>query len=568
MSDPVPLQFRVLGDIAMHKVVISKAARCLALAAALLVGSCAAPPADAPRSSAKPRPNILLIISDDIGVDVTSDMSPGLIDGLLKQYGPSGHNHPKYLEIKGRPASTPNLNALARSGIRFTQTWVQPFCANTRSSILSGLYPVSTGVLDYTGFLSQNHRSFVRDLKDKGGYSTAVFGKWHMAGLVPANAAADAPRYPGMKPKEAGFDLFLGNLNGAPSTYHEYDYHVQDATTPADQWRTEKAPTRSLPGIAPTTYAPVVKVADATKWITEQEQRDPDKPWFVWLAFNVAHISENQNPSPMVVPDRDTLDEPSRREMESCGGTFGTRTVGRCTDKQLMRAMTNSMDTVIGHLLKTVDALDPNTYVIYIGDNGTWMFGTGREFIDNMYITRQGRGKGTALESGTRVDLVMRGPRIKAGSATEAIVTGSDLFPTILELAGLDVPKTVPDREGRNMIALDGISLRPAMFDGAQQLRNPDTGYILSETNNPLQNNARQAGARNARYKLVCDENTAAASCRFFDIKDDPLEEYPLAKPAGCANYVNGQWKPSVPEWNFCRLQEVLAQKSFLAAKR
>ena len=90
---------------------------------------------------------------------------------------------------------------------------------------------------------------------------------------------------------------------------------------------------------------------------------------------------------------------------------------------------------------------------------------------------------------------------------------------------------------------------------------------MLSETINPLQRNARQAGVRNGRYKLVCDENTAAASCRFFDVKADPLEEFPLAKPASCASFANGQWKSSVPEWHFCRLQEVLAQKSFLAAK-
>src|ERR1039458_8851246 len=53
------------------------------------------------------RPNILLIIGDDIGIDVTSDMYPGLIDSLDKQYGPSGYNHPNYKMINGRSASTP-----------------------------------------------------------------------------------------------------------------------------------------------------------------------------------------------------------------------------------------------------------------------------------------------------------------------------------------------------------------------------------------------------------------------------------------------------------------------------
>src|SRR5215471_5975374 len=286
----------------------------------------------------KARPNILLVIGDDIGLDVTTDMYPGMIDGLLKQYGPKGRNHPDYGAIKGRPASTPNLSAFAQSGMRFTQAWAQPFCANTRSAIISGLYPAKTGVVDYRYYLSQNHHSFVQDLKEKGGYSAAVFGKWHIAGLAP---------YAGMRPKEAGFDLFKGNLNGGVATYWDWDYHVQDANTPPNQWRTEKAPTRNLPGVASTTYAPLVNVADAIDWITDQHNKDPNKPWFVWLAFNLAHITGNQLPNPMMVPNIDTLDERSIAEMKSCGGTFGSANVGKCTDKQLMRAMTNLLDTLL-----------------------------------------------------------------------------------------------------------------------------------------------------------------------------------------------------------------------------
>jgi arylsulfatase A-like enzyme len=532
--------------------------RCLALPAALLLISAAASAASAPR------PNIMLVISDDIGVDAVSDMYPGLIDGLVKQYGPAGLNHPRYQEIKGRPASTPTLNAFAKSGMRFTQTWVQPFCANTRASILTGLYPARTGVVDYTGWLTQAQHSFVRDLKEKGGYSTAVFGKWHMAGLQPAGAAAT---YPGMKPKEAGFDLFQGNLNGAVQQYWDHEYHVQDASTPANQWRTEPAPTRSLPGVAPTTFADVARAADTIAWITAQEKANPAKPWFAWLAFNMAHISGNQQPNPMAVPNFDTLDEPSRKEMQACGGTFGSAIVGNCTDKQLMRAMTNSHDFLLGHVLRAVDALDPNTFVIYIGDNGTWMFGARRDFIDNMYITRQGRGKGTAYESGTRVEMAIRGPGIKAGSQSNEPVNGVDLFSTILTLAGLEVPKAVPSRAGTN-VAPDAVSLTPILFKDAKGLRDPDRGYQLSETVNPVKQNMLHVAARNAKYKVVCTQNAATDSCEFYDLVADPLEEYQLAKPESCAQYTSGAWKPGNREWNFCYLQQVLAKDSILSQPR
>ena len=541
---------------------ISRATHRLALLAAVVTSAMMATTGQAlhaaEASTAAPTtapPNILLIISDDIGMDASTGMYPGLIEAMLEKYGPRGHDHPRYRDIQGRPASTPNLNELAQAGMKFTQAWANPFCSPTRTSILTGLFAVKTGVLDYTHHLTQNHHSFVRDLKEKAGYSTAIFGKWHIAGL---------DEYPGMKPKEAGFDLFRGNLHGGLDTYWEWNYQVQDETSPPDQWRQQPAPTRSLPGIAATTYAPVVKTADAIAWITEQEQRDPQKPWFVWLAHNLAHITANQQPNPMAVPDIDTLDEPSRREMQACGATFGTAIVGRCTDKALMRAMTNSMDTLIGKVLQTVDALDPNTYVIYIGDNGTWMFGANREFIDNLYITRVNRSKGTAYESGARVPMAIRGPRIPAGTTSEVPLHGVDLFPTILQLAGLPVPGIVPNRAGDGTEVLDGVSLLPVLFEGAAQVRDPDLGYLLTETVNPIRQNLRHVGARNARYKLICANGTTAADCEFYDLVDDPLEEYPLPEPASCTASASGSAGSRTRDWHFCRLQEVIAKESSL----
>jgi hypothetical protein len=309
----------------------------------------------------------------------------------------------------------------------------------------------------------------------------------------------------------------------------------------------------------------VVNAADAIKWITEQKSTNPDKPWFVWLAFNLSHITGNQLPNPMVVPNIDTMDEVAIKEMKGCGGTFGSAIVGNCSSEALMRAMTNSMDTIISKVLAVVDKQDPNTYVIYLGDNGTWMFGEKREFIDNMYITRRGRSKGTAYESGAHVSMAIRGPRIKAGSQCDEPIHGVDLFSTILELSGLDVPKTVPNKTGDGIVPVDGISLTPVLFKGAKGLRDPNKGYLLTETVNPINKNQKQAAARNAKYKVLCIDNVDMASCTFYNLIDDPLEEYPLAKPESCANYTSGAWAPSEPKWHYCRLQEVLSKESFLA---
>jgi arylsulfatase A-like enzyme len=513
------------------------------------------------KTGASRRPNILLVISDDIGMDTTSNMYPGMIEELVKKYGPSGLKHPDYRKIDGKPASTPVLEKFAKQGIRFSNVWAHPFCSPTRAAILTGLFAAKTKVTTYADALSSKHTSFVQKLKDEAGYSTAIFGKWHMAGLP-----GKPVDYPGMKPKQAGFELFKGNMHAAISSYWSYDYQTQDADTPADKWRTEPAPKKSLPGIAPTTYAPVVKVADAIEWIKAKKTENPNKPWFAWVAFNLSHATAAQAPnSAMIVPNADTLDPVSSKEMKDCGGTFGSNTVGSCSGEALNRAMTNSMDTIFGKLLDAVDAVDPNTYVIYISDNGTPMYGRANlDFIDNMYITRKGRGKGTAYESGVLVPMVVRGPKIAANTQNNSYAHVADLFSTVLELARLTPPKNVADSNGSGAVPLDAASLAPILFNKVKTTRDPNTGYILNENENLMTGGTKWVGAQNAIYKVICINNTA--DCTFYNLANDPLEEYPLAKPESCTDYTNGKWTPAKPEWHYCRLTEVVAKDSILSA--
>jgi arylsulfatase A-like enzyme len=486
-------------------------------------------------------------------------MYPDLIDKLVAQYGPSGHNHPDYRAIDGSPAATPVLDDLARQGMRFTNVWAHPFCSPTRAAIITGLFAAETKVVNYQNPLAQNHTTFVQRLKDEGGYSTALFGKWHLAGLGGPGGGG----YTGMTPKAAGFDLFRGNMGAAIGTYWNYAYQLQEAATPVNEILNETPPERSLPGIAATTYAPVVKIADTIEWITGRETENPDQPWFAWLAFNLSHATSQRTPSQMAVPNADTLNSASHREMEECGGKFGTQDTGTCSGESQMRAMTSSLDTLLGILLNTVDTLDPNTYIIYVGDNGTPMYGRpGLDFIDNMYITRKGRGKGTVYESGARVAMVIKGPGIKANSESDAVAHVVDLYSTALSLAGLQAPARVSNSDSTAMIPLDAKSLTPVLFDGAAAVRDPNLDYVLTESEDLMRAGIREVGARNRNFKVLCTESTD--NCRFYDLADDPLEEYPLAIPTGCSDYANGTWTPANPAWHFCRLTEVVATKSFL----
>jgi arylsulfatase A-like enzyme len=538
---------------------IKRVTRAAAILSMALVGASVSAQPGRGADSAAGRPNILLVIGDDFGMDVTSDMYPGLIDRLVEQYGPKGLNHPDYRKIAGSPASTPTLDHLARQGVLFTNAWAHPFCSPTRASIITGLFAAGTKVTTYQDALSQEHTTFVQLLKNAG-YRTGMFGKWHLAGLP-----GQPVDYPGIKPKEAGFDVFRGNLHAAITTYWDYDYQVQDADTPANEWRNEKPPERSLPGIAKTTYAPVVKVADTIRWIQAQEAADADRPWFAWMAFNLSHATIQRTPSQMAVPNADTLDAGAYAEMKACGGKFGTQDTGNCSGESQMRAMTNSMDNILGKLLEAVDAIDTNTYVIYISDNGTPMYGRPNlDFIDNMYITRSGRGKGTAYESGAHVAMTIRGPGIQPNTESDAYVHAVDIYATVLELAGLKVPRHVSNSDGTGTVPLDGRSLAPILFDGAREIRDPNEGYLLTETVDLMKGGRSQIGARNATHKVVCTNGADMGDCEFYDLIKDPLEEYPLATPENCAHYSDGSWTSDDEPWHYCRLTEVVRTKSFL----
>jgi arylsulfatase A-like enzyme len=393
--------------------------------------------------------------------------------------------------------------------------------------------------------MSPNHITFPQ-LLQAAGYSTALFGKWHLAG-------SSASGWSGIRPRQAGFDFFKGHFDSQLPDYWSYDVHIQDDTTFGTDYSTVSAANveaRSLPGITATTYAPVVKGANTIDWIQARHAEDPEKPWFVWLAFNTSHVT-TQYPY-MVVPDAETLDTASYDEMVDCGGTFGTKTVGGCTGPQLMRAMSNSMDTVIGKVLDVVDKLGPNTYVIFIGDNGTPMFGGYKNQIDNMYITKTGRGKGTPYESGCRVPMAIRGPNIAAGQQKGTFVHLADLSATILTLAGLEPPETNKDNNN-NTVDSDSVSLSPILFGDESASRDPNEGYLLTETNPGI----KRVGARNATYKVICLNNTSSSNCTLYNLITDPLEEYPLSKPGSCTNYTTN-YTTADSEWHYCRLVEVM----------
>jgi hypothetical protein len=185
-----------------------------------------------------------------------------------------------------------------------------------------------------------------------------------------------------------------------------------------------------------------------------------------------------------------------------------------------------------------------------------------------MYLDTTGRGKGSAWESGCRVPVAIRGPAIAAGAQKDAPVHVADLYATILSLAGVALPEQVKDSVN-NWVDSDSRSLTPILFRGAEDTgRNPNTGYLLTETNTTAFG-TRFLAARNATYKVLCPYSLSNLSnCDFYDLIDDPLEHNtPLAKPTSCpVTTCNGHpCTEADPEWHFCQLWEVLNTYSILA---
>ncbi|MGS2723389.1 sulfatase-like hydrolase/transferase [Porticoccus sp. GXU_MW_L64] len=182
------------------------------------------------------RPNILLIISDDQGLDSSAqyDLSMDL-------------------------PNTPRLNALADDGLVFDNFWATPGCTPTRSSIITGKYGVNTGVTSIGATLPDDEvtlHSFLANDAATAGYDSALVGKWHLGG----GNAADS------HPNDMGIPHFAGVLGGGVNDYSQWNFTVNGQTSPS------------------ATYNTTELTDQAIDWLQSRSG-----PWFLWLAYIAPH---------------------------------------------------------------------------------------------------------------------------------------------------------------------------------------------------------------------------------------------------------------------------------------
>lgn len=180
-------------------------------------------------------PNILLIISDDQGLDASAQYS-----------------------YSSDLPTTPNLNQLADDGLVFENAWATPACTTTRATLITGKYAVNTGVTFVPAMLSDEHQILQQYLATNTAsqsYASAVFGKWHLGG---GNADASHPN-------DLGVDYYAGSLSNI-SDYYDWDLTINGQTESSTVYHT-------------------TKVTDlAADWISQQST-----PWFAWVAYSAPH---------------------------------------------------------------------------------------------------------------------------------------------------------------------------------------------------------------------------------------------------------------------------------------
>lgn len=215
-----------------------------------LVDGGGGPPADGGAAEtdagavAETRPNILLIIADDLGVDASA------------QY-PFSSDLP----------STPTIDGLAAEGIVFENAWATPACTTTRGTLISGLHGVRSGVSFVPAVMADDtltlHRLLESQSPDRR-YRTAIFGKWHLGGPNPA------PNHP----NTFGVQTYAGNVGGNLEDYSSWSLTQEGTTTTSTRYHTSH-------------------ITDlAVDWVGQQSE-----PWFLWVAYSAPHSPFHLPPS-------------------------------------------------------------------------------------------------------------------------------------------------------------------------------------------------------------------------------------------------------------------------------
>ncbi len=462
------------------------------------------------RAADRPKPNIVMIVSDDFG------------------YGDAG----VYGGGPGRGMPTPNLDRLAEEGMTFFSFYAQPSCTPGRAAMQTGRIPNRSGMTTVAfqgqgGGLPAAEWTVASVLKTAG-YQTFFTGKWHLGeadyalpnahgydemrycGLYHLNAYTygDPTWFPEMEPKlrEMFNAVTKGALSGKAGEKAKENFKVNGQYV--------NTPEKGVVGIP--FFDEYVEKA-SIEYL--EKAAKSGKPFFMSINFMKVHQPNMPHPD----------------------------FIHKSMSKNKYADSIVENDTRIGHIVGKIRALglDKNTYIFWTTDNGAWQ----DVYPDAGYTPFRGT-KGTVREGGNRVPAIAWGPGIKAGSRNYDIVGGLDYMATFAALAGVKLPEK--DREGKPII-FDSYDMSPILFGTGKSARN--AWFYFTE--NELTPGAVRVGNYKAVFNLRGDDGAATGGLavdsnlgwkgpekyvavipQVFDLWQDPQERYDIYM----TNYTEHTW--------------------------
>jgi arylsulfatase len=503
-------------------------------------------------SAAASRPNIVVILADDMG---WSDLG-----------------------CYGSEIETPHLDALARGGVRFTQFYNAARCCPTRASLLTGLYPhqagighmvANDGIPSYQGFLNDRCVTLAEALRPAG-YTTLMAGKWHVGSA------------PGQWPLDRGFDRFWGTPSGGGVYFKEtlairpevfFVHNAERIEPPADFYVTDAFTDRAMEFVA--------------EAVTQRRQ-----PFFLYLAHIAPHWPLQAKPADIakyagrydrgwdevrgrrfarqkemgLIPADTTL-APREAEAKAWEQVPAEARRELAQRMAIYAAQIDCLDQNVGRLVAHLRRLGQfdNTLVIFLSDNGSSAeggpggfsrgqagapLGTGSSYASaglewaNAANTPFRKYKTRTHQGGIATPLIAHWPAgmksesgrdAESGRLVRAPAHLIDLMPTLLDVAGASYPAT---HRGQRPLPLEGRSLAP-LFDSPSLPLSISPTSPLSVSPTPL-----LSVSPNSAPRLLCWEHEGNRAVRqgdwkavaphrgeweLYDLARDPTEGHDLA---------------------------------------
>ena len=385
---------------------------------------------------------------------------------------------------------TPNIDRLAKEGTLFTDAYVTaPICVASRMGLLTGQYQQRFGIYDNI-YGEEKTRLFLNQtllpaVFQDAAYRTAHVGKWHLGGN-------GLKQYEGGTPRDRGFDESVG-IRGGHANFWKGTLVFRNGTEfPAPEYLTD------------------YWGSEACAFI----DRAHAQPFFLYLAYNAVH-------SPMHALDSDRAKFPKVKD----------------ENRRTYDGMLLAMDRSIGRVLDRLDkhSIADNTIVVFLNDNGgggsTDLYAShSRNYANNKPLSGH---KFDVLEGGVRVPMIIRWPKhAPAGKVYDKMVSSTDIYPTLVASAGLQMPKGQPT---------DGVDLLPFIkgknsakpheslcWQNRSWLPRQKGGYVMPTPK------VHNSAIRKGNWKLVrmnekIDSDASIPAWRLYDLTKDVGEQNDLA---------------------------------------